>query len=152
MQEDAMMPPMFAAGTLNPADPFTEIFTISNTGALPVNNVDSECVLNEVNYAHGPAFRDVGVRDPAVHHIDILPPNGKLEATCYGLHSIAGRSGIIDVRGRTLSRDLKTADISLFVRYRPAWRPVAKTDQFHFFLVKRADGKARWLHQSPGTE
>ena len=116
---------------LNPSDPFSTEFTITNEGNFNIRDLTSTCIFGNVETTHNVGM--YGLARPSLKSIPRIEP--KLSSTIECLSFIGGiGAGAGNVR---------TADIALRVEYRQNWWPVKMTEVYRF------EGKAgyRW-HRS----
>lgn len=115
------------------ADPFTTTFTLSNDGAFSIYDLDFSCVHNrvEVNDPTGPVSmintRGTDSRTYNVH-IKEVKASEKTTTICY-----------------FPPWDVRYADVSIEVTYRPNFHFWRKTQLFRFVTEIQSDGSYQWL-------
>ncbi len=115
---------------LNPADPFSAPFVISNEGFVPLKNVGVECQSLTMETENHLRVVNVGFKR-------FVPPagiigTGEQHAVPLGSISISGVSVI-------------KADAELIVHYRSAWVPLFRKTNIFRFVLAGQHGKYRWL-------
>jgi hypothetical protein len=117
--------------SLDPDDPFSTPFVVSNDGVLGINDVVLSCILVRLESATQhwavEGFRSVGYA-PTIPRLD---PGEQGTAPCnpaVGLKASA-------------------ADIEVVVSYRPDYVPWKKERPFRFVTVSSKDGKLHWIPQ-----
>lgn len=128
---------------LNPSDPFTTPFVISNDGYLSLREVQVACTMNDLKSGSTDtnlelsnvtvSARDQYLGDKSQEVRDIAP-KGQATTTC-DLPPIAPITGI------------SSADISIRVSYRLRLYPLRKEQSFRFLSVRGSDNRFRWIRQ-----
>jgi hypothetical protein len=119
---------------LNPADPFTTPFVVSNDGYLGVNNVRFSCLLYSLlNEKQHIVMRGGAESINYASPVRRLPAGERATIPCYPFMKTA----------RTPSR----IDIAVNVTYRPDYVPWSKADHYRFVATDGSDGKLHWLPQ-----
>jgi hypothetical protein len=132
-----------ASAPLNPSDPFSSPFVISNDGYLPIRNVQFLCRLSDVN-AQPPglnlSFENISVMGPdrflgdKSQKIRDIDPGGQATTKC-------NLSPLFPVM------PIENADIAITVVYQPAFYRSQKVKDFRFITVSGSDGQLRWVRQ-----
>ena len=113
---------------INPADPFSSPFTLSNKGILPIYNVLFSCTLRDVKWQDG-GVMNIRTRTKA----DPIKRINAGEATTTFCKSLPYKA------------EIKSADIEVEVTYRPAYLFWSKRSSIRFGTVTENDGSLRWV-------
>lgn len=133
-----------ASAALNPSDPFSTPFVISNDGYLPIRDVEFLCRLTDVN-ARPPginlSFENISVQGPDQFLGD---KNQQTRDIAAGGHATTkcNLSPLFPVM------PIENADISITVIFRPAFFRSQKAKYFRFVTARGSDGQLRWIQQS----
>jgi len=130
---------------LDPSDPFSTLFTVTNEGAFPIENVTFSCHLNYVeirNYMVATRDQDALVdpnREPEIE--------GRKSQDVVCIFGVLGGVRIITPPNGP-APDYHAADITLTVSYRPYfWKRTTQSQRF----VALTDGHGKiveWAHQA----
>jgi hypothetical protein len=130
---------------LDPSDPFSTLFTVTNEGAFPIENVAFACHLNYVeirNYKIATRDQDALVdpnREPEI--------KGRKSQDVVCIFGVLGGVRIITPPNGP-APDYHAADITLTVSYRPYfWKRTIQSQRF----VALTDGHGKiveWAHQA----
>lgn len=113
---------------INPDDPFSSPFTLSNKGILPIYDVLFSCTL-----------RDVKWQDGGVSNI-------RTKTNAAPIKRInAGEATTTFCKFFPYELKIKSADIEVEVKYRPAYLPWSKRSSIRFGTVTESDGTLRWV-------
>lgn len=126
-----------SSAPLNLDDPFSTPFTVSNDGPLSLFNVEFLCELNDVQtdrYVRFQGGKFFAITNTAFVAKKMLPAQ-KNDVPCSFRSVFAGFGPIT------------TADISINIRFRPAFVPWHTNRRFRFYTVKGSDGRLRWLNR-----
>jgi hypothetical protein len=121
-----------------PSDPFSAPFSISNNGYLAIHDVQVLCGLKSVEFTNGSRFSKFSVATDQDKAFNFSPGE-----------SITARCRVPEVFRVPKGVQVKSADISLWVTFRPSflfwfWH---KERWFRFVLEKSSDGIWHWLPQ-----
>jgi hypothetical protein len=113
---------------INPGDPFSSPFTLSNDGFLPIYHVLFSCTLRDVKWQDGGVV-NIRTRTNA-------EPIKKIDA---------GEATTTFCKFLPNKTKIKSADIEVEVKYRPAYLFWSKQKSIRFGTVKGSDGTLRWV-------
>jgi hypothetical protein len=126
---------------LDPENPFSVPFTITNTGPVKAKQVKYMCSITEATFTRGLRIKESYFVDERYKSIAEIAPEERLEAPCPGFGpGIGGQLGFGE-------KNVKEADMTLLLSYRGAWRPWRRTEQFRFIYMRGPDGEVRWFTQ-----
>jgi hypothetical protein len=124
--------PILKASDPSIADPFTTTFTLSNDGAFSIYNLEFSCVHNRivVNDSTGPVsvINTRGTDEFYDWNVEEVRASEKTSTICY-----------------FPPYDIRDADVSIEVVYRPSFSFWRKTQQFRFVTEIHSDGSYQWL-------
>jgi hypothetical protein len=113
---------------INPDDPFSSPFTLSNKGILPIHDVLFSCTLRDVKWQDG------GVM------------NIRTKTNADPIKRIkAGEATTTFCKFLPYKAKIKSADIEVEVKYRPAYLFWSKRSSIRFGTLKESDGTLRWV-------
>ena len=113
---------------INPDDPFSSPFTLSNKGFLPIYDVLFSCTLRDVKWQDG------GVM------------NIRTKTNADPIKRInAGEATTTFCKFLPYNAKIKSADIEIEVMYRPAYLFWSKRSSIRFGTVTESDGTLRWV-------
>ena len=120
---------------LDPSNPFSELFSVSNGGYAPVTDLSADCIIDTED-----SNQNVFSGDHAIysHFADYLPHAGNVTIPCF-------RS--LTIQGVTLIR----ADLTVVIEYSfypVTYRRFRKHQTFKLRAVKASDGSFRWTFLS----
>jgi hypothetical protein len=119
---------------LNPSDPFSTPFVISNDGYLPIKETLFSCGFRNVSYTAVDIDFSKGVESQyAAPPIPTIGGGEKTTAWCFN-PTETGMFG-----------DIEQAEVDIVIRYRPAWLPWGQEKRARFLAVSGKDGKLYWL-------
>jgi hypothetical protein len=131
------------SASLNPSDPFSTPFEVSNDGYLSIRDVQFLCRLTDVQ-AQPPginlSFENIGVMGPdqflgdKSQNIRDIGPGRQATTKC-------NLSPIFPVM------PIDRADISITVSYKPDYLWSPRSEDFRFVTVRSSDGQLRWVRQ-----
>ena len=120
---------------LNPKNPFSTPFFVTNSGNIPISALGVSCWLNQVSWSNGGYMENDFIGQPQ-HFVDMEP--GDQEAVpCY--------------TGLENRNDVVHADIRIIAfitpEFAPSWccRWISKVRTFRFVTQRASDGTFRWL-------
>lgn len=114
---------------LDPANPYSELFTVSNGGYIPVTNLDVTCTLNFEGsnlHASGNAARIDNFAAYISHGVPVTIP-------CFGLYT-----------GQVFAGAKLDVEIE-YAMYHLNWRALRKHQSFHFQSITGNDGSHHWI-------
>jgi hypothetical protein len=120
------------SGSLQPHDPMSTVFFLSNDGALPIHDLHTNCHLGDVQYSHN-ALQDVELMNVPGSTSDILSAGHKMTLPCEHLLEIGDMPA-------------NKAEMIITVGYRPDWVWWHKYAEFPLKAEKGADGNWVWTH------
>ena len=122
--------------TLDPKDPFSTPFILSNDGALPVYSIQIGCWYDHIRWASG---------------FDFSMTNGELRDESAFLKSLGpGRRTTIEFsHAFTWDKSIPiiSADVTIAVHYRPMFLPWEKAATYHFQIKKTSSGELLWFEK-----
>ncbi len=121
---------------LNPADPFSTPFIVSNDGPLGINLVKFSCLLLNVETANRNRFINVRLSSESLTVIG-MEPGEKATVPCIFRQSI----GLSD------SDTIQTADVVIIVEFRPDFVLWRRTRRLRFVTLRSSDGNLYWYPQ-----
>jgi len=121
---------------LDPADPFSAQFIVSNDGPLGINDVAFDCAILNVNTLHNNRISTSYIRPKALKDLG-MEVGEKATVPCVF------RSAF----GLSPSDLITSGDISIVVRFRPDFVFWEKHRSFRFRTIKAADGTLYWFPQ-----
>ena len=131
---------------LNPSDPFSTPFVVSNNSILSIHDVTIKCRVLDVKYV-GQSIQitsnTVWVTSDVAKIID---KNESITALCH-------LRKLISVKKSRLSDTeipINYADIAIITSFRPSFAFWTTEIPFRFITAKSADGQLRWLRQPMG--
>jgi len=119
-----------AESALDPSEPFSTPFVVSNDYVLAATSVDVRCYLNALDFELNVRVRRVGARSIAT--ISRIGPFDKQTVYCKPMMDFA-------------EHRLLRGDISITMHFRLPLYPWPVTKQARFVTAKAADGQLRWL-------
>lgn len=122
---------------LNPADPFSAPFIVSNDGALVIDSVQFDCLLNNLQ-TNQITVTDGDFEDDS-QFVDTMDAGEKRSVQCAFEDPSLIKFDLPQI--------YKSADITLAVRFRVAFVPWYQTRTFRFMLAKATDGSFYWYPQ-----
>ena len=139
---------------LDPTNPFSVPFSVTNTGSATAKDVAYMCFVNKAVLADGKRvdMEDLYSRPKywKYKRVGEIDPEEKLELPCG---DFSGDFSL--VTGETIkfrSIRIRKADISLYLTYRGAWRPRHRTEEFRFAASRGPNDEFRWLAQPDSAE
>jgi len=114
---------------INPDDPFSSPFILSNKGILPIHDVLFSCTLRDVEGQDGGGVINIRTRI-------IADPIKRINA---------GEATTTFCKFLPIKEKIKSADIEVEVKYRPAYLFWSKRSSIRFGTVTESDGTLRWV-------
>ena len=131
---------VYNASALNPSDPFSTPFILSNDGMLDIYSIEYSCAGNFIETESHNIVSDV----EATHWTpgrQILSPAEKDSFPC-------GLKGAVEALGVFPMVSIKTADITLNISFRPRFIVWKQTKSFRFITARTSDNQLQWLPKS----
>ena len=128
------------AQPLDPANPFSVPFIVSNDGPLSVKSLNFTCVPISIETSHQSRSIPSGFHSERVS-INKLESHQKSDFPCT-FRPFLGSWEF------SPSQSMTMAKIDIFLEYRPAFVPWKRTLQFRFATFPDRDGKLYWQHSS----
>ena len=119
-----------------PSDPFSGPFSISNNGYLAIHDVEALCGLKSVEFTNRSFISEISVATDQDKAFKISPGE-----------SITARCRVPETIRVPKAVQVKSADISLWLTFRPSFLFWRKERWFRFVLEKSSDGIWHWLPQ-----
>jgi hypothetical protein len=137
----ALVPKVSVVQTLplNPIDPFSTPFIVSNEGPFGINGIEIVCHLKYVESEHA-HFNDFNVWAYGLNQQ--LDPGQRDSADCI----------FSDVFGLPHGDIVTTADITMKARFRPDFLPWKQNRYFRFVAQKGSDGHLYWFPKAMSSE
>lgn len=129
----AARPQVAFSSLLDPSDPFSAPFTITNTGTISsMNNVTFRCVIRKVQdeSGGGVVVAPAGITPTGLNIPEIGPGETSTNGCPFPFE---------------LSAPVVAADLEIIVKYRPDWIPWEREKSFRFGVVKNKDGQMTWM-------
>jgi hypothetical protein len=137
-------------GSLDPNDPFSVPFIITNEGTLPIHNVSSNYMVNNIKGVKVGEEENACDSCPKIQGINGIgsessDPISKIEAgektpLFVGAMKLTRPNGeIID------TATASNAEIVITVKYRPDWIPWRQERHWRFVTVTNAEGQLVWV-------
>lgn len=118
---------------LNPNDPFSTEFTITNEGNFDIQNLTSTCIFGNVETTHNVGM--YGLARPSLQTIPQIEPRVSSTVECLSfIGGIGAGAG-----------NVRTADIALRLEYRQKWWPARMTEIYRFQSKLGTDGIVHWI-------
>jgi hypothetical protein len=127
-----------AATALNPSDPFSVPFVLSNDGNVSIHCVSYIWIFNSVESEKGTIFDHVEIRDSRYIRARLYPSE-KDTFRCLFARNFASLR---------LYLPIKYADMILRVLYRPSFRFSQQSKYFRFVMQRSTDNQLYWFPQS----
>ena len=125
-------PTVASSAALNPADPLSTPFVISNNGSLPMHDVSFRCVIRNLeSESHGRFVAPAGA----------IPTDFVIRTMHSGESATVG----CPFQWMKLTTPLAAGDIEIVVVYRPDWWPWRREKPFRFATARYSDGTLHWL-------
>jgi hypothetical protein len=136
---------------LNPADPFTTPFIITNNSSLPLHNVSARCKVDklegvklyeeEIECETCP-IKSISLTGYESGKTESIPQIESGESSTF----ICSSDIPISEDGELVNTTSTTgAEITIFVRYRPSWVFWHHEQRFRFVTAKNANGQLVWI-------
>jgi hypothetical protein len=122
-----------------PANPFSEIFKITNEQGYPLTNVNVEASLRCAKIGRGGDDSPVNRCEPSMHTAKSVWKNQTLEP--HEPYELTPGDIMFVTPGALLY-----AQISLFVSFHPWILPISLTKELRFQSRRLHDGSIQWLH------
>lgn len=118
--------------SLDPSDPFSTPFSISNDGAFSIYNVEFRCHFKDVSFPRGGGFKGFSVQDDSPP-IAVIEAGEKATTKCviFAPNISIGSQG----------------DIYVVVSYQPKFLPYRKEKLFRFIMKQGSDKQWYWFQQ-----
>jgi len=128
--------------SLDPRNPYSELFAISNGGYAPVSDLDASCEINLVSKL-GVRATDSVVAYPKF--ADYLGHGGIATIPCFDTVSLdSNLSGVI---GLPPQDAITQADLRITITYSfypITYKPLRRHQAFNFRGIRSADGSLKW--------
>lgn len=124
-----------SSSPLNPTDPFSTGFTISNDGFFSIHDVKFACSLNDVKGHVGEI--PITIEDVEV---DLDAPISKIEASEKATFKCR-------ISFSQTAPDLSVGDLSIDIDFRPAYVPMRMKKSYRFVTARGSDGQYYWQPQ-----
>jgi hypothetical protein len=122
---------------LNPTDPFSTPFSISNDGAFSIYDVEFSCSLNDVKFPNGGGMSNLSVGGYGLPPIKVIEAGEKATYQC--------------LIGSQETPKGSQADIHVVVSYQPKFIP-CRIDKPYRFVMKQGSDKQWYWFQQPVSE
>ena len=117
---------------LNPNDPFSTRFSISNDGAFSIDDVEFGCYLKDISFPEGGGFSNFSVIDSSLP-IKTIEAGEKATYKCLlSVPNVSGHS---------------QADIYVLVSYQPKFLPYRVKKPYRFVMQQGSDRQWYWFGQ-----
>ncbi len=103
-------------------------FNLTNDGTLPVYDIETECGIDSAISTGGAFVSGISFTFPT-SKAPVLSPGHKMDLPCDKA---------------VMLNNPKSASVTIFVRYRPAWRWWATEEQFPMQAQESEDGTWLW--------
>jgi hypothetical protein len=128
---------------LDPNDPFSSPFIVSNNGPLPIEQVRFTCGIGQVTHDKGPTVK--GAPNGGTSFIFLPDASGKLPAQNFGdVEMNPGERSTIPSCNYPFPGPIEGADIRIVVTFRIGYTPLTKTRIFRFATLADASKRLHW--------
>jgi len=118
---------------LDPSDPYSEMFQISNTGYIPVTDLDCKCAFTATFLPNGPRFNETAAI--FTNFADYLDHGGYITAPCFRTIQLANMR---PKEGAALEVTVSYALYHINLRW------LRRSQTFRFKSVTGADRSQHW--------
>lgn len=122
-----------ASALLNPVEPFSAPFTITNEGNFAIQHVTFRCVVLDA----GDDFNTHIVMphgSPGGSSGDVIPELNPSETSTVGCSFPF-----------FFEHPVTHADVEIFVKYKPDWMPWHQEKPFRFAITRDTEGRLKWM-------
>jgi len=128
---------------LDPSDPFSSPFIVSNDGPLPIENVRFRCGIGSVSY-YG-KVRVKGAENYGSSFMFAPDAHGNLPVQNFGSPEMnPGERSTIPSCNYPLPKDVSDADIGIVLEFRIGYTPFPSTRTFRFHTLPDANHGFHW--------
>lgn len=121
---------------LDPTNPYSEMFNITNGGYIPVTNLDATCIMNFTSPYGG--FKDSGARYQ--NFANYLSHGGSATIPCFTM---------LDAGARQVPNGAKYDVTIVYSYYGLNYSSLRRHQSFHFQSTVGRDGLAHWIFLAP---